>query len=334
MKEKNQGHIMISDIALTQKKCGFDGCDIRPFYGIKNSGIPLFCNTHRDQSHENVIFKKCESVDCKSLAKHSYDGMCKLHCIDKATKEHKDNKECKIYKGYDSFIPLMDPKFINKTCPHLECNLFPSYALPGSNGPLVCVRHKLPNYEQMIYKYCSNIGCKHFGKKLYDGLCSEHFYNKPFKNTNTPENAIRDFIKKLYSDKFDILFNEIIPDGISSRRPDVFIDMSFYAVLLEIDENQHKYGSLYTNTQNKKRIDDLLKDIAPKLLVLIRFNPNNYKKNKTITQSYWSYKQSIRPKYLNDWNSRLDTLKKTLDYWLDNMPNKQLTIIKLYYDSK
>ena len=68
-----------------------------------------------------------------------------------------------------------------------------------------------------------------------------------------------------------MIFNNKINNGCSNRRPDVRIECLTHTVIIECDENQHKYTSC-----EDKRMMELFQDLGSRPLVMIRFNPDQY----------------------------------------------------------
>ena len=58
------------------------------------------------------------------------------------------------------------------------------------------------------------------------------------RNYKTKERAIVIFIKEQFTD-IEIVTDKRIQDGCSRRRPDVFIDLGYQIIIVEINENQH-----------------------------------------------------------------------------------------------
>jgi len=65
-----------------------------------------------------------------------------------------------------------------------------------------------------------------------------------------------------------------IEDGCSLRRVNMYIDIGFKIIIIEIDENQH----IYYNCENK-RLMEISKDVNHRPIIFIRFNPDNYFKD-------------------------------------------------------
>lgn len=143
------------------------------------------------------------------------------------------------------------------------------------------------------------------------------------KRPRRKEMQIVEYMTKEFSHLSDRMrFNKCIPGGTSRRRPDIFIDMFSYYIIIECDENQHKS---YDQDDEKKRLLDLYNDTDYRPLVVLRFNPDSYivrgptplvtKKDTPLLQ-------------------RCDTLKRTLIRLMDpkNVTHEKVQVHYLYYD--
>ena len=82
----------------------------------------------------------------------------------------------------------------------------------------------------------------------------------------------------------------------------------------------------------------LSQDVNHIPLILIRFNPDGYNIKEKKIGSCWSITKTgttiINKNKKKEWNERLNSLKNTIDYWLDenNITSKTVEVIQLYYD--
>lgn len=59
--------------------------------------------------------------------------------------------------------------------------------------------------------------------------------------------------------------------GCSKKRPDIFFDLLFHVVIVEIDERQHRS---YEDSCECSRINEIVNGIGGKAVIIIRFNPD------------------------------------------------------------
>ena len=98
---------------------------------------------------------------------------------------------------------------------------------------------------------------------------------------------------------------------------------------MELDENQHRQYEC-----EDKRMMEIFRDLGSKPLVLIRLNPDSYK-NKSGNRIPSSFKMTKKVGFKKDekeWGRRTALLKDKLDYFLNNKPEKEISIISLFYD--
>ena len=94
------------------------------------------------------------------------------------------------------------------------------------------------------------------------------------KNRVLKQDLINDIYKEMYPKfKWDS-FDTVIQDTCNNRRPDYFKECYTHVLILEIDENQHKY---YNKQCEKNRINELFTGFADRKIIFIRFNPDGYK---------------------------------------------------------
>jgi hypothetical protein len=153
------------------------------------------------------------------------------------------------------------------------------------------------------------------------------------RNYKTKEKSVTNYIVDNFKD-ITIITDKPIYDGCSKRRPDIFIDLGYQVLIIEIDENQHNsYESICEN----KRLMEISQDINHRALVLIRFNPDMYiDKDKTEFDSCWTLNKNgiciIKKNKLKEWNNRLELLKQTINYWIANRTDKTIEIVHLFYN--
>jgi hypothetical protein len=187
---------------------------------------------------------------------------------------------------------------------------------------------------------CKNDWCKTFtSNKQYEGYCaycfSHLFPDRPIaRNYKTKEAAIVLYVKNEFPN-IDIVTDKRIQGGCSLRRPDIFIDLGYQIIVVEIDENQHID---YDCSCENKRIMELSQDVGHRPVVFIRFNPDDYNKGDMKIPSCWKINNSgiccLKRHKQKEWAQRLDSLKNMITYWIDdkNMTNKTIEVVQLFYD--
>ena len=186
-------------------------------------------------------------------------------------------------------------------------------------------------------KFC--IHCKHIrGKKRYvESLdkkvrccigCFYHYY----PNDEIPRRfkyKQHYFNEKLIEEFGDIFqYDKKIKCGCSGRMPDWFIDCYKYSIIIELDEDQHKYESC-----DEKRMMELFHDLGNRPLVLIRINPDKYKGRTKKRKGCFDFdEKNILICNEKKFNKRFNILVKMIKYYIDNEPEKEITMEKLFFD--
>ena len=123
-------------------------------------------------------------------------------------------------------------------------------------------------------------------------------------------------------------YDKKIKCGCSGRMPDWFIDCFKYSIIIELDEDQHKYESC-----DEKRMMELFQDLGNRPLVLIRINPDKYKgKTKKRKGCFDFDEKNILICNEKKFNKRFNILVKMIKYYIDNEPEKEITMEKLFFD--
>ena len=108
--------------------------------------------------------------------------------------------------------------------------------------------------------------------------------------------------------------------------------MFSHVIIIEVDENQHNG---YDGSCENERLMLISQDLAYRPIVFIKFNPDSYiNENGVKITSPWKKTTtgiSLSDKSTLDWNDRLDVLVEKFNYWCENVPEKTITIEKLFF---
>jgi hypothetical protein len=344
-------------IDITHKTCEFPDCKTKPVFNLPGEKIRKFCAKHKTDDMINGISKTCIFLDCEKRPNFNLEGEKKAkYCAKHKTDDMIDiyNKicefpDCKTQPSYnlpgekirkfctkhktDDMIDIT-----HKICEFPDCKTQPVYNLEGEKKAKFCVKHKTDDMIDVKHKKCKTYLCdKRFDKK-YEGYCLFCFINtfpdKPVaRNYKTKEKFVSDYILENFS-SLKIKKDKIVEGGCSKRRPDVLIDLGHRIIIVEIDENQH---TDYDCSCENKRIMELYQDLDYRSIVFIRFNPDDYidEKGDKVTSCWNTNNKGIFQVSKNkqkEWNSRLDSLKNQINYWIENESDKAIETIHLYYD--
>jgi len=300
--------------------CIHDGCKIQPAFNNEGETKALYCSKHKIEGMVNVISQTCIHERCNIQPVFNNEGSTKaLYCS-----KHKIEGMVNV---------------IGHTCIHYGCKIQPVFNNEGETKVLYCSKHKLEGMINIKDKICKNEWCLTQVQKKYDGYCLYCYMNlfpdKPVsRNYKTKEYAVVEFVKTKFP-SLDWISDKRIFDGCSKRRPDLFLDLGYQIIIIEVDENQH---TAYDCSCENKRIMELSQDVGHKPIVFIRFNPDDYDDNEIRISSCWSLNNKgicvVKKSKNNEWIQRLNTLKEQLNYWInpDNITNKTIEIIQLFYD--
>jgi hypothetical protein len=226
-------------------------------------------------------------------------------------------------------------KVCDRTCEHGKCK----------STCNVCVRCEHGKCNKSHCKECGGSAlcrsswCHTTGNKKYDGYCVPCFVNNPdnmfkpeMRNHKTKEKEVVDFIMENYP-KFTWVADRRVQDGCSRRRPDLLLDMGSHIIIIEIDENKH---SGYDCSCENKRLMEISQDLQHRPIVFIRFNPDSYRdQSGRLIKSCWQLNthgiMTIILSKRNEWNERMQTLNQQIHHWIDNIPEKMVEIIELFY---
>jgi ribosomal protein S27E len=240
-------------------------------------------------------------------------------------------QHCAICK-LDGMVDIKNPKCI--VCQNKQ----PVFAKAGDKVAQHCAICKLDGMVDIKNPKCKSEWCNTLiSNKTYEGYCAfcfmHIFPDKPMaRNYKTKETAVVQFVREHFP-YIDIVTDKQIQGGCSRRRPDIFIDLGYQIVIVEIDENQH---TDYDCSCENKRIMELSQDVGHRPIVFIRFNPDDFKTNAGNVSSCWETNKqgicSIKKTKQKEWTERLESLYQTVNYWIENRTNKMIEVLQLFYD--
>jgi hypothetical protein len=169
--------------------------------------------------------------------------------------------------------------------------------------------HHCPESE---YKHSINKVCK------YCDITSQSQYicKDCKKLANKTEWGIVQYIRQNIDSNF-IYNSSKIFNGLSNKRPDLFIELLTHYIIIEIDEHQHK--SYKCECARSAEIVGCLGTIRTKPVIFIRFNPDKIKHKNKILKI--------------DMKTRANKLVEIIKSELDKIYDKfGVTLIQLYYD--
>jgi hypothetical protein len=133
-----------------------------------------------------------------------------------------------------------------------------------------------------------------------------------------------------YCPEYQFIHDQIIVGGCSKRRPDMLLDCLTHSIIIEIDENQHEDYKC-----ENKRMMEIFLDLGNRPLVVIRFNPDKYVDdagNKHESLFTLNDKNVIQIANVQALHQRIISVVERIRFHAQKVPNKELTIERLYYN--
>ncbi len=181
------------------------------------------------------------------------------------------------------------------------------------------------------------------GNPKYSGYCLYCFINtfpdnQIVCNHKTKERAVADFVRTAFPD-LPWVFDRIVESGCSRRRPDIFVDMGYGVLVLEVDEFKHVN---YDCTCENKRLMQLFLDAGSRPIMMVRFNPDAYTQadGQHVTSCWGVSKDKglahVKRTKKAEWASRLEALRGAVALHLEAAKDieslREVTVTHLFYD--
>ena len=254
----------------------------------------MYCNKHRpDSSFIDVKHKLCVEEGCKTRASFGRLGFSPKYCS-----YHKKNGM--IQNSIRRCELCVPSKIASKTKNKIyfcdDCA--PDDSEYISNVCSICLTSKI-NDDEIMCEECKN----------------SSLTNKTIKE-KWKELSVK---QKIIENNINIsLYDKVIPEGCSKKRPDFIIDTDWGHIIIEVDEFQHNKKS-YSCECEIIRMKQIYFDIGIEYgkVLFIRYNPDTYK------QSYGSIFTT---------NEKLDSLIRTIKKYQKNEIDNYLEVLYLFYD--
>ena len=347
-------------VNVTGKRCEMDGCRYHAQFNFDGEQQGKFCSQHKTEGMVDIKHRRCEAEGCSNAPSYKFETdsscrFCATHKLEGMTNGKHSFcifEGCKTIAGYnikgsktplycgshkkDGMVDLKHP-----LCIEGGCDKRPVFNHKGNNVPIYCMNHKKDGMMNLYAKECRSEWCNTsvYSQNKYDDYCIpcyiQLFPDKPTaRNYKTKEKSVVDYVMSHFGN-FTWISDKRVSDGCSRRRPDLLLDMGSHILIVEVDENQH---TDYECSCENKRLMEISRDIGHRPLIFIRFNPDGYIDNKdTKIKTCWvPNKQNgilrVPPNRQKDWNNRLVVLHQQIQYWIENIPEKTVEIIQLFYD--
>lgn len=170
----------------------------------------------------------------------------------------------------------------------------------------------------------------------YYPLCTRcYFFTHPgekvTRNYKTKETYLKDELTDRFTD-LNMIFDKKVDGGCSRRKPDVLIDLLTHVLIIECDERQHKDVSY--SCENKRTME-LFEDFGNRPIVFLRFNPDSYNdRMKHVKGCFTRNERGIDQPCKREWKRRLKVLFSNIHHWVETIPEKEVTVVRLFFDVK
>ena len=223
-------------------------------------------------------------------------------------------------------------------CEEPLCRTVPIYNYNGEKAGRYCNTHKKDDMVDVKSRFCNTPHCLTRVTDKYNGYCLNCFVNlfpdEPnARNYKTKEKAVAEHVSSVFTE-YTWITDKKVQDGCSKKRPDLLLDLGMQVIIVEVDENQHID---YDCSCENKRLMELSQDVGHRPLVFIRFNPDSYHTTDGHIPSCWSYNKTgvcvVKRENERVWNERLAVLDEQIRYWCENITDKTVEVVQLFYNT-
>ena len=288
----------------------------RPHFNLATESKALYCGDCKKPDMVDIKSPKCITCNLKRPNYNLATESKALYCGD-----------CKK----PDMVNVFSPKCIT-------CNLkIPIYNLATESKGLYCNDCKKPDMVDIKHPKCITESCEQQSQKNKDCLRCYYFHNpsKKPKRLKVKEEEVVNYLKQEFKDIEMITDKALIGDGLCLKNtPDVLIHLNTHSIIVEIDEEQHKF---YNPICDEARINNI-QEALNRPIIIIRFNPDAYTDNDKKIKSCFNIDKktgmrTIPKNQEQNWNDRLTKLKDTISFSLEDYKDVPIRIIKLFYDN-
>lgn len=320
-------HKLPEMVDVNTKLCKYNGCDIKATFGSKGYS-PTYCKIHKEKDMFNLATKLCSYTGCSKQASYSVQKQRPTHC-----RVHAElgmisvyNKLC-IYNGCTNKAQYGQLGKSVSHCkqhkpigyikrPSRRCICCKNKALWGDQHiPIHCDLHKLESEKNVVEQKCIQCGIP----MLLDNTnhcecCNPAAFSKA--------KLLKQDALMRYLDSRNLVGNSTdstVDSGICGReRPDRVYDISDKLIILECDENQHKYMDCACE---QTRMINITQSYGGIPIYFIRWNPDIY--DPGVSTKHISIKE--RYKAVGDLIQAIIDTRVIL-------PNSLCSVTYMYYD--
>lgn len=310
-------------VNVTGYYCNKENCNKLATYNKNGKGAPTWCILHGLEAGESLRVRddNCVNDDCDKRASFNYNGMKPIYCKEHALEINKNEHN---YNKLDNENYIID--VTHNKCSNSECFIRASYNVISETKGKYCYDHREDDMIDVVSKNCINEGCNKQARYIHNYYCAD-CYNDGKNIFGMKEKAIIEELNKYYP---NLIYNNKISKNCQLR-PDILIKLGEYDIIIEIDEHAHIHSN-YNKNKELDRIKCIQKELG-KDLVVIRFNPDNYRIDNKLYKGIL-LKDAIIDQ--DELNKRIDTLIKTIkefEYKEDEFDD-HIKYVYLYYSDR
>ena len=286
------------------RQCAFEGCQLQPSFCLPGETKRKFCKIHKPA---NTISKVVATN--RTCLYESEDGQrCTISPLYGFAEDQKA-KYCKAHR-LNGMRNIIETK---RGCEVEGCPIIRAvFGLPGDKKATRCKNHKTESMVDVVTQKCN--GC---GLYVVNGtatkLCS---YCSPVTTRQrTKEGAIATLLQEHFPNHtFDNnqTFACDISCAIKKYRPDFSLDLGFYYMIIECDEDAHRQ---YDDWCERKRMYEISMGLGVPV-VFIRYNPDQFIMGSMDRhQCYFEMRKAILIKTVNTYLKTVtpDTMERVFE---------------------
>jgi hypothetical protein len=304
-------------IDVKNAKCKF--CSKQPTYGITK---PTHCLEHKTEEMKDLKHSTMTCKDCDKRATYGTDRP--THCV-----KHKSSSmvdvasrlciKCNItqcvfgdtYRKWDYCVNCKESDMKNTKAKMCEgcISRQPVFNYKGVKPARFCAGCALDGMEDVINQKCKSCNLFIVNKKPH--LCE---YCKPSSSLRqkTKEMMVVNYLEE---EGYKFIHNKSVGFVCGNYRPDIKIDIGTHFVIVEIDEGQHSQHNEHCEVV---RMYNIMQAEGLKC-VFLRYNPDVFRKDKRALKVHNM--------------TRLKTLVHTIDKYMKEPPDEDMTVFRLFYNN-
>jgi hypothetical protein len=236
---------------LRHKKCKHPGCITVPSFGEEGKS-PEYCTLHKDKTkHVDVRSKFCEIEDCETQASYGYEKSRPLRCSGHVEDDMKD--------------------VVSAMCKDEKCEFRATCGKKFRGTPEYCSKHALDDYVPVHGKFCDGCSSVMWDRNFaYCAKCREASNFVKYE-----EITFLEFLKNYEPLKnYNFIYNKSSADNTKNcgnYKPDVLFNLPTHNVIIEVDENEHRYDDPFCEVS---RMFKITTGLGIMHTIFVRYNPN------------------------------------------------------------